>query len=736
MAGDVVSLRTGLELFPDNIPPEFKEKPRWFLWQWVFRNGKGTKPPFQPNGQAGKVNDPSTYSTYGAALHRLLEDNKYSGLGFVLSDEDDIIAWDLDHCLDPKTGKLDDWAQEIVDALNSYTEISPSGEGLRIFVKGQLPEGRRKIGKVECYQELRYVTVTGNVYLNSPLTINPNNLEIWESTFNRKLKDTKERTQSKAKKGNQLELLHEGNWKEAGYPSQSEADAAYCRYLAEETSGNAEKIDQLFRTSKLYREKWDKSHSGEGKTYGQMTIELALSQFNSRYRLTDLGNAKRFSSLIKDEVRFCQDAWYIWDGKRLEEDKLQRIYLLAQRVIDELREIARETIDREERAKIWKHMLTLESKNKLDAMISLTESQPDIAIPLEQLDANHMVFNCENGILYPDGSIHPHAFEEMITKLSPVKINGRAKCPTWEVFLEQVVPSADVRKFLQKCIGYSMTGDISEQVLFFVYGSGSNGKSTFFHIINKIFGDYASQLPVESLMATKNDQHPTVLADLRGVRFVLASEPEDGRRFNEGLLKQITGGEKIVARRMRENFFRFESTAKLWIMGNHKPTIRGTDHAIWRRIRLIPFTVVIPKEKQDKDLWGKLEAELEGILLWCIKGLKLWMNEGLEPPAEVLAATEEYREEMDSVQEFINEELETEPGHWILHAALYAKFSKRQTENNERLISSKAFSQKLKEKGYISQKRTGNQTYWQDLKFRGKGEDRQKEMMDNYQDTM
>ena len=428
-------------------------------------------------------------------------------------------------------------------------------------------------------------------------------------------------------------------------------------------------------------------------------------------------------------MRFCQDTWYIWDGKRLAEDKLQQIYLLAQRVIDELRDSARETIDREERSRIWKHMLSLESKSKLEAMISLTESQEEIAVAIEDLDKNSMILNCENGILYPDGSIHQHEFDELITKLSPVRINGKATCPIWENFLKQVLPNENIRRFVQKSIGYSMTGLITEQVLFFVYGTGSNGKSTFFHIITKILGDYASQLPVESLMATKNDQHPTVLADLRGVRFVLASEPEDGRRFNEGLLKQITGGEKIVARRMRENFFRFESTAKLWIMGNHKPTIRGTDYAIWRRIRLIPFTVIIPKEKQDKELWTKLEGELEGILLWCIRGLRMWLNEGLEPPKEVIAATEEYRQEMDSVQEFINEELETEVGSWLLHQAIYNKFVKRQTDNNERLISSKAFAQKLREKGYNGQRRTGNQLYWEDFKFRNKyDKDEQREM--------
>jgi putative DNA primase/helicase len=216
-------------------------------------------------------------------------------------------------------------------------------------------------------------------------------------------------------------------------------------------------------------------------------------------------------------------------------------------------------------------------------------------------------------------------------------------------------------------------------------------------------------------MASKSDQHPTILADLRGVRFILASEPEDGRRFNEGLLKQITGGEKIVARRMREDFSRFDSTAKLWIMGNHKPNIRGTDNAIWRRINLIPFNVTIPKEKQDKDLWVKLEAEQEGILLWMEKGRRNWLKNGLNPPDEVLIATQEYRNEMDVIQDFINEHVEEDLGNWLLHASLYGAYAKSASDTNERVLSSKMFAQKMREKGYQDARRPGNHLYWQNI---------------------
>lgn len=714
-----------MEIQPDNIPIELKARDRWFLWKYELReDGEGkkkqTKPPYQPNGSRGKPNDISTTSPFEVVLKVLSESKKYNGIGFLLTEEDDLIAWDLDHCLNSKTGELEQWALNIVNTLNSYTEITPSGEGLRVFTKGKLPVSGRKKGPVECYQTLRFITVTGNLYPGYPTEINANSIELFTEVFEKK-PEKKSASSSKTPDISKKEVilhLENGDWKSAGFPSQSEADYEYCKILADKFSGDKERVDRTFRESKLFRPKWDVQHSGDGRTYGQLTIDRAVKNWETQFRLTDLGNAKRFAQLIKDEVKFCGGRWYIWDGKKLAEDRLQRIYLLAQRVLDQLRDECKETQDDDTRKVIWKHMISLESKSKLEAMISLTQSNENIAMVPEELDKNPYIFNCENGMLDERGALIPHSFEELISKQSPVRINGKATCPAFEKFLDEILPSKTLQTYLQTAIGYSMTADISEQVLFFAYGVGANGKSTLFHIITKILGDYASQLPVESLMASKSDQHPTILADLRGVRFILASEPEEGRRFNEGLLKQITGGEKIVARRMREDFTRFDSTAKLWIMGNHKPNIRGTDNAIWRRINLIPFNVTIPKEKQDKELWVKLEAEQEGILLWMEKGRRNWLRNGLNPPDEVLIATQEYRNEMDVIQDFINEHVEEDIGNWLLHSSLYGAYAKSATDSNERVLSSKMFAQKMREKGYQDQRRTGNQLYWSNIKLK------------------
>jgi putative DNA primase/helicase len=722
--GDVVSIPQKIEIQPDNIPEELKSKDKWLLWRWEVTKGrdKPTKPPYRLDGKRADVTDPESWAPFQKALNRLLKVGKYHGVGFCLSTSDGIVAWDLDHCINQRTAEVEPWAMAIVQSLNSYTEVTPSGEGLRVFLLGTLPEDGRKKGNIEAYVNKRYITVTGAHLPGTPKALNTSNDEVWLKVFKADKPEIK-----KAKQGKNTNLLVEGKWEEAGYPSQSEADLAFCQYLAEECEGDAEKIDAIFRESKLYRDKWDKPHFGDGTTYGAATIGKAIQSYDSRFRLTDLGNARRFARLIKEEVRYCISHWYIWDGKRLEEDRRQKIYLLAYRVIKELIDEAKELKDDEQRKKRIGHAMKLESRSQLESMIKLTEHQPEIAIVPEDLDKNHEYFNCTNGIITPTGEIIPHSFEHMITKLSPVDYNPTSEAPVWEKFLTDIIPQENVLSYLQRAVGYSMTGLVTEQALFFLYGKGKNGKSTFLNALKRVFGDYFTSLPVDLLMAKHNDQHPTFLTDLRGARFVLASEPDEGRRFNEGLLKQITGGEPIKARRMRENSIEFESTAKLWIMGNHRPIIRGTDYAIWRRIHLIPFTVTITKEAQDKMLWSKLEGELEGILNWCVKGYLDWKRQGLNPPQEVIAATEEYRAEMDIIQDFLNEETVEHKGMWTLHADMYARYAGTSKDKNERLLSSKAFAQKLREKGIKDERRSANQLYWANIVLKTNKEEPEKQ---------
>ncbi|HYU47276.1 MAG TPA: phage/plasmid primase, P4 family, partial [Terriglobales bacterium] len=249
------------------------------------------------------------------------------------------------------------------------------------------------------------------------------------------------------------------------------------------------------------------------------------------------------------------------------------------------------------------------------------------------------------------GTLQPHCREDLLTKCLPIAYDPNAECPTWLDFLKTIMANnAALITFLQRAIGYSLTGDTSEQCLFIAHGSGSNGKSTFLEVLQALLGDYAESTPSASLLAKdRHDGIPNDIARLRGARLVTAVEIGEGKRLNEELVKRLTGQDTMTARFLFAEFFDFHAEFKLWIACNHLPTIRGTDHAIWRRIRLIPFTVTIPDEQQDKKLPGKLQAELPGILRWAIQGCLAWQEQELSTPSEVIAATKDYRALMDVI---------------------------------------------------------------------------------------
>jgi putative DNA primase/helicase len=255
--------------------------------------------------------------------------------------------------------------------------------------------------------------------------------------------------------------------------------------------------------------------------------------------------------------------------------------------------------------------------------------------------------------------------------------------------------------FLQRAVGYSLTGDVRAQKLFFLYGTGANGKSTFLKIIQEMLGDYAKQAAPELLVVKFGSSHPTEVADLQGSRFVVAVEVEEGKRFAETLIKQMTGGDKIKARFMHQDFFEFNPTHKLFLAANHKPVISGTDEGIWRRIDEVPFTVTIPEVQQDKELIDKLRKELPGILAWAVRGCLEWQNQGLNEPPEVRAATASYRSEMDIVESFINERCVLSSRAKANVTDLYEAFTDWCANNGEQQrLKSTDFAGRLAKRGF------------------------------------
>lgn len=305
-----------------------------------------------------------------------------------------------------------------------------------------------------------------------------------------------------------------------------------------------------------------------------------------------------------------------------------------------------------------KHAIKTQGAGKLTAMLEVAKSDPRIVIHHEVLDADPMLLNVQNGTVnLRTGELQPHRQMDLITKLAPTVFDPNAACPTWERFLSRAMAgNVELVDFLQRAVGYALTGSVQEHVLFFCYGNGANGKSTFLGTLHSLLGEYSAPAPRGMLFRSRGpDRHPTELAMLHGMRFVTCSEIEEGQAFDEALVKDLTGGDLITARRMNEDFWKFVPSHKLWLAGNHRPVVRGDDEGIWRRMRLVPFTVTIPESERDATLPERLRLELPGILAWAVRGCVQWSRSGLAAPGTVKSATAQYREENDILGQFFRE---------------------------------------------------------------------------------
>ena len=309
--------------------------------------------------------------------------------------------------------------------------------------------------------------------------------------------------------------------------------------------------------------------------------------------------------------------------------------------------------------------------------------------------------------------IREHRQEDLITKLAPVEYIPSATCPRWLSFLDWIFAGNQrLIDFVQRAVGYSAIGITSEQCMFFLYGTGRNGKSTFLKVIQEIMGDYAQQADFTTFTTRKGEAVRNDLARMKGVRFISAIETGDDKRFEEVLIKQITGGDRITARFLYQEYFEYTPTYKIWIAGNHRPVIRGTDDAIWSRIRLIPFTVKIPLHEQDQNLVEKLLEEKSGILNWMIEGCQQWQLQGLNPPPEVNQAVENYRSEMDPIAAFLENACVVNLQSKVRSTQLYEAYTRWSTKNNEETISQKEFRTRMQEKGFVNKRGYGGFYYW------------------------
>ena len=434
--------------------------------------------------------------------------------------------------------------------------------------------------------------------------------------------------------------------------------------------------------------------------------------------LTDLGNAKRFVECYGNDVRYCfhTKKWYVWTGHRWTVDDKGTVTKKAKRVVQSILKEAAEIDDEETRKAYVLHERKSEAKNRLDAMVGLAQSEGDVPVRLADFDRAPMLLNTVGGTIDLErGTVDVHRRSDMITKLSPVAYDPSAQCPTWERFLNQVTAGdKPLRDYLQRCIGYSLTGDTKEHALFLIYGKGANGKSTFLEVLRYVLGDYAQTADFASFMFSKNQGVRNDIAKLNGARLVTATESESGKRMSEAIVKQLTGGDTVTARFLYCEHFEFIPQFKLWLGTNHKPKIVGADDGIWRRIRLIPFTVQIPKEQQDKDLSKKLKAEAAGILNWALEGLRNWLGMGLAEPDTVTDATSQYRADQDVLQHFIDARCKVGVGARVKGSSLYGSYKLWAEIVGEFIMSERDFGNAMSDRAY-SRYRTSSERGWEGI---------------------
>ena len=413
---------------------------------------------------------------------------------------------------------------------------------------------------------------------------------------------------------------------------------------------------------------------------------------NGGYRLTDLGNAKRFADSQAGRLRhvLAWEQWLTWDNRRWLRDDLGTESAAARQVVAAIyadaaacasaaatavnagdREFAGAPVE-----EMTKWARDSAKRARIESMIALARTEPEIATKRDAFDRDLWALNVTNGTIdLRTGELRPHRQSDMITKLAPVEYNPKAEAPLWKAFLERALPDEEVRGWVQRYLGYSLTGDVREQCLAFFVGGGANGKSVLLDVVLGVLGDYGLRAAPDLVLAKHGEAHPTEQADLEGRRIVVCSEIEQGRAWAESTIKRITGDTTITARRMRQDFYTFPATHKLVVAANTRPTVRGTDHGIWRRMRLVPWTVRIPAHEQDRELPHRLLAtEAPGILAWLVRGCLAWQKTGLGTAKAIEAATADYRADQDVLGRWMDDSCEVGETLWDPTSRLYANY--------------------------------------------------------------
>ena len=741
-----------------------------FELKWVEARKKNTKIPINPyDGSAGKSNDPNTWSDFDTAMRALNDVERADGLAFYFANG--YVGLDIDHidsnledwrAGDNDPNNLVNKFQDLTD--NTYMEVSQSGTGIHAIFKGKIPGKRRRKGNYEMYQTGRFFALTGNNIIPDPTIKSMSDDEmktLYEFLFGKdnivqlhsesdnitpvdlSVAEIIKRAENSAKTGTRFTMFMKGGW-EQFYASHSEADMAFANDLAFWTGRDFHKMDTIFRNSSLMREKFDEKHGAV--TYGTSLLNKAINETQNIYNpesdsqdsessytfsfnedktkkiiprsWDDQGRGLRMRDQFATVLKFnaVDKKWFFFNGSYWQEDiGNQRVELAAERVANSIKkekpELSFSTKTDEDKAMNEWYRFQKDSRSHMAKMHMIDEFKKYVIVKHGEFDKEDMLLNTESGYVdLSSGELHDHDIDKKFSHQTVAEYSDNVDAPLWGKFLNQIFNNdEELIHYVQKAIGYSFTGSVDEQCLFILNGRGRNGKSVFSNVVSDVAGNYAKQMNVQTIVAKKNQSGSanSDIARLEGARIVTSSELNEGDRFDESLVKQLTGGDKILARFLYGSEFEYKPKFKIWMATNHLPIIRGTDDGIWRRIKIIPFNIQIPKEKVDKKLEYKLKAEYTGILNWIVQGAIMWQQEGLEDPEAVTKVIETYRAEMDPLDAFLEECCTTGQNYSIKAREMYDAYHEWAKESEEYKMSLNKFGREMSKKLLRVKKRDG-----------------------------
>lgn len=738
----------------ENIPVELREKARWVCWKLEYREKeRGSKIPVDPStGRNASSTNSRTWGTFDEALSRFLAFPGLHGIGYVFHQSDGLTGIDFDDCVDAKTRELAAWAVPWVEKLATYTELSPSMEGLKLIIRGRPPGNLKRRNRIEMYSSERFFTVTGASY-GEPRAIRDGQRELdelYEFVFqkddatiatdgmvsplsNEKLRQVREIPDATllelAMKHKKFKALWEGSTAEYN-DDESAATAALLAYLAYWTRGDGERIDRLFRASKLMRAKWN-SRRGSS-TWGRAEVANAVARATKYYdpaervatALNDTANTSLFVSLYDQKFLYVDPwkEWLVWnetcwqrdanlavlEATRTVQDELISVHGLAALLKDKpLATFVRQTGDGWRRAAIEKL------------------ARPSFSIGVEKLDADAMLLACANGVInLKTGELRAGRRDDLITRQVKVVFDAEATSPKFDEFLSEVMSGrAEMIEYLWRVLGYSLTGSYSERTFFILQGVGRNGKSTFVNVAQALLGEYARTAPISTFIKRQRptDAPRDDIAFLAGTRMVVAQEADEEMTLDAALVKTLTGGDLFTARELYGKAFQFRPAFKLFLVTNHTPRIKESAQALWDRMHIVKFNYRIPEDRLDTQLTAKLLRELPGIFAKAVRGTQEWLERGLDPPPDVLEAKSELYEDVDILGQAFEELTITSPSARAPQTKLYRAYRAWATEQGIKYpVSAHTWNDRIRNLGY-DEARADGAKIWTGLGLKADG---------------